>query len=256
MYPPLLGVLPERKIPFEQNGRSRLIYEELAWLISQGDSTIYCLSVRSDKEIWKSEPTNRCDGRPALAGGRIAYGNCDGIVYVHDAETGKPLGTIQTSDGDDPMAGSMVVLQSGLMFTGTYKGNFLMLDPKELACLDTVKIADTEAFATPAAIGDTTIAMGTPDGRITLWETKNRKFESIGEIQVGKDGIDEMVFFEGKFWVLAGRALCKVDLESKQVKTFNIGDNMSCLTVNPTNGTLGLLADGDVVCIDVKGNGD
>jgi hypothetical protein len=176
------------------------------------------------------------------------------VVYVHNAATGEPLGIIEIGEGqDEPMAGWMVALvSSGLMFTGTYKGNFLMLDPAKLECLDKVKIAESEAFATPVAIGDTTIAMGTPDGRITLWETKNRKFESLGEIQVGKDGIDEMVYHDKTLWVLAGRSLCKVDLETKQVQMFNIGDNMKALAVNRWNETLGLLADGDVVCIDIR----
>ncbi|MCL2105414.1 MAG: hypothetical protein FWH21_10305, partial [Kiritimatiellaeota bacterium] len=173
-------------------------------------------------------------------------------VYVHNATTGAPLGTIETGGQGDPMAGVMLALPPWLMFTGTYKGNFLMLDPATLTCLDSVKVADGEAFATPVAIGETAVAMGGPDGRITLWETKAWKFESLGEIHADKDGIDEMVFFEGKLWFLARRTFGCVDLETRKVRTFNIGDDMSCLTVNPNDGTLALLADGDVVCIDMR----
>jgi hypothetical protein len=180
------------------------------------------------------------------------FGNCDGVVYVHDDQTGKLLGTIETGGQEDPMAGDMVVLESGLMVTGTYLGNFLLLDPKAMTCLDKVKIAGGEAFATPVAIGYTTVAMGTPDGRITLWNVRERKLKSLGEIQVSKDGIDEMVFDKkDTIWFIAGRTFGRVSVRDKQVQTFNIGDNMKCLTVN-YDGTLALIADGDVVCIDTS----
>ena len=234
--------------------------EEMMWLISQGDSVIYCLRIVGEKReykrldvVWKSEPTNRCDGRPAEWGGYLAYGNCNGVVYVHDAATGALHGTIDTGGQSDPMAGVMLAMPSGLMFIGTYLGNFLMIDPVAKTCLDKVKIADRESFATPVAIGETTVAMGTPDGRITLWETRDRKFKSIGEITIGKDGIDEMVFYKGKLWVLAGSSLSRVDVTSRTVTAFNIGDNMRCLTINPSDGTMALIADGDVVCIDLEG---
>ena len=222
------------------------------WLISQGDSTIYCLRVADGEVLWKSEPSNRCDGRPSFWWNRLVFGNCDGVVYVVDEKTGKSLGIIETGGQSDPIAGTMCTLDTGLMLTGTYLGNFLLLDVHGMTLLDKVKIADSEAFATPVRIGATTVAMGTPDGRITLWETRERKLQSIGEIKIGNDGVDEMMHYDDNLWVLAGRTFCKVNLKSQQVQTFNIGDNMKGLALN-WSGKLALLADGDVVCL---GRGD
>ena len=224
------------------------------WQISQADSTVFCLRVADGSEVWKSEPSNRCDGSPALWNNRLAFGNCDGVVYVLDAQTGRSLGTIATGGQEDPMAGAMLALPSGLMLIGTYRGNFLMLDADAIACLGTAKIAGSESFATPVMIGDTAVAMGTPDGHVTLWETRGRKLEHTGDIPVGKDGIDQVAFDAGGLWVLAGRDFCRVDMQTRTVQAFNIGDDMSALTLNPQDGTLALLADGDVVCISTRRN--
>jgi len=234
---------------FGKIGDTRVLY-----LLSQSDSTIFCLRLDDGELLWQSEPSNRCDGRPEFWGDKLVFGNCDGVVYVVDANTGQTLGTIETGGQSDPMASEMVAVTSGLV-TGTYLGNFLLLDPETMTLLDNVKIADSEAFATPVYIGDATVAMGTPDGRISLWDTRERKLQSKGEIHVNKDGIDEMVFDNEKklFWVLAGRTLNRVCLENQDVQTYNIGDNMKSLTVNPwgEEWKLVLLADGDVVCLDL-----
>ena len=238
MHAPLCGKI----------GETWVLYQ-----LSQSDSTVFCLRLDDGEVLWKSEPSNRCDGQPALLNDRLAFGNCDGVVYVLDANTGQRLGTIETGGQGDPMAGAMVWIGKGLMGTGTYLGHFLLLDPETMTCLDKVKIADRECFATPVAMGEGTVAMGTPDGRITLWDTSERKLQSKGEIQIAKDGIDEMVFdYDRKcLWVLAGRTFCNVDMERKEVQTFNIGDNMKSLTIS-RYGDLALLADGDVVCIDME----
>ncbi|MCL1921016.1 MAG: PQQ-binding-like beta-propeller repeat protein [Kiritimatiellaeota bacterium] len=223
------------------------------YLISQSDSIIFCLRKNDGEVLWKSEPSNRCDGEPSLWRGRLTFGNCDGVVYVVDADTGQSLGTIETGGQEDPMAGAMVVLEhSGLLVTGTYLGNFLLLDPTAMTCLDKVQIAGGEAFATPVVIDKDIVAMGTPDGRITLWDTSERKLKSVGEIPIGKDGIDEMVFSDKDhaIWFIAGRIFGRLDTQTHQVQTFNIGDNMKCLV---HWGELALLADGDVVCIEVLG---
>ena len=224
------------------------------WQLSQSDSTVFCLRVADGELLWQSEPSNRCDGRPALWNGKLVFGNCNGIVYVLDAKTGQSLSTIETGGQEDPMAGDMVALPSGLLFTGTYLGNLLMLDTETNTCLDKTKIAGSESFATPVTLGGTTLAMGTPDGLVTLWETHERKFESLGEIPIGKDGIDEIVFDTGNLWVLTRRMLSRIDVQSRQQQTFNIGDNMESLTVNHRNGTLALLADGEVVCLNIRRN--
>ena len=254
MHAPLLGWMKDEDKTY------------VMWQLSQSDSTIFCLRVSDGELLWKSEPSNRCDGRPALWDNKLVFGNCDGVVYVVDANTGKSLGTIETGGQSDPMAGEMVAVWGPeLMVTGTYLGNFLLLDPKTMTLLDKVKIADSETFATPVVIGDSTVAMGTPDGRITLWDTRERKLQSKGEIHVSKDGIDEIVFdddvgidnendeFVNKkdLWVLAGRTLNRVCLKSQDVQTFNIGDNMKYLTKSYWGSKLALLADGDVVCLDL-----
>jgi len=237
---------------FGEIGDTWVLYQ-----LSQSDSTIFCLRLDDGELLWQSEPSNRCDGRPELRGDKLVFGNCDGVVYVVDAKTGKTLGTIETGGQSDPMAGAMVAVRGPeLMVTGTYLGNFLLLDPKAMTLLDKVKIADSETFATPVFIGDATVAMGTPDGRITLWDTRERKLQSKGEIQISKDGIDKIVFeYENGLWVLAGRTLSRVCLESQDVQTYNIGDNMKSLTINYWLNQLALLADGAVVCINTVAHG-
>ncbi len=56
--------------------------EPVLWLVSQEDGRLFCLRAADGTIVWTTEATNRCDGELAAWQGRLAYGNCDGAVYV------------------------------------------------------------------------------------------------------------------------------------------------------------------------------
>ena len=220
----------------------------VVWLMSQTDGQLFCLKAADGQLVWTGEATNRCDGTPVVGRGRIAYGNCDGAVYVFDAADGAKKGSVPVGDSDQ-MAGGALLLSSGLMAIGTRQGRLAVVDTESLSCVAVTNVSQSEAFATPAnAFGDL-IAMGTNEGRVSFWKLVAGTLKAAGQVELGAP-VDSLVGFADRLYVLAGGNLCAVSSPCGPVEQVPLGDVVKGLA-GADGGFFACVADGAVV--GVKG---
>lgn len=221
------------------------------WLIAQEDGRLFCLRATDGAVVWVTEPTNRCDGEPVVWGRRVAFGNCDGAVYVVDAIDGKALGAIAVGE-EDQMAGGILALADGRLVTGTRQGNLVVIDPEKRACEAKVKVSESEAFVTPVLVADGVIAMGTEEGGVTLWRrTPGGALAPGGRFEAGA-AVTSLASFGDRLFALAGGTLFVLDSSGRPLQRLVIGDDAGRLAVDSA-GDLACLADGALV--HVKGGG-
>lgn len=224
--------------------------ESVVWLVSQEDGRLFCLRVPDGTVVWTTEATNRCDGEPAVWPGRIAYGNCDGAVYVFDSFDGKPLGKVAVGEGDQ-MAGGMLVLDDGRLVTGTRSGNLVLVNPETLSVEASVKVSESEAFVTPVMCFWFRVAMGTEEGEVTALSRGSKLGSDICRFATGS-AVKSLASVNDRLFALAGGTLFAFTLPDGEVGRLALGDDVVGLAVNAA-GDLACLADGAVVC--VKGGG-
>lgn len=218
------------------------------WLVSQEDGRLFCLRASDGALLWTSEATNRCDGEPVAWPGFIAYGNCDGAVYVFSASDGKPAGTIAVGD-DDQMAGGILALPDGRLVTGTRQGNLAVVNPLSGKCEAKVKVSESEAFVTPVALADGAIALGTDEGQVTLWRLAPGASAPVpaGRAEAGAP-VKSLAAAGGRLFALAGGTLVVLDSTSGLPQRLALGDEAGPLAVNEA-GELACVADGALVCV-------
>ncbi len=220
--------------------------ESALWLVSQEDGRLFCLRVSDGTVVWTTEATNRCDGEPAVWPGRIAYGNCDGAVYVFDSADGKPLGKVAVGESDQ-MAGGILVLDDGRLVTGTRSGNLVLVNPETLTCEASVKVSGNEAFVTPVLYSRVQVAMGADDGTVTLWSPGKNVLGSAGRFAMGA-AVKSLASVKERLFALVGGTLYAFVLPEGQVGRLALGDDVDGLAVNAA-GDLACIADGSVVCV-------
>jgi hypothetical protein len=220
--------------------------ESVLWLVSQEDGRLFCLSGSDGSVIWVTEATNRCDGEPVAWSGRIAYGNCDGAVYLYDSMTGKSKGSVEVG-ADDQMAGGIVALESGRLVTGTRSGSLVVINPETLSCEAKVKVSESEAFVTPAVLSSGVIAMGSEEGQVTLWRLNGQVLSQVGCFTAGT-AVKGLESVNGRFFALAGATLSVIDSLGRLVQQMSLGDDVGRLSVLAT-GELACVADGALVCV-------
>ena len=220
--------------------------ESVLWLVSQEDGRLFCLRVRDGSVLWTAEATNRCDGEPVAWPGRVAYGNCDGAVYVFDSLNGKLLGSVEVG-ADDQMAGGILILDDGRLVTGTRSGHLVLVNPETRLCEASVKVSESEAFVTPAACFLRQIAMGSEEGDVTLWLREAKVLRQTAHFATGA-AVKGLAFANGRLFFLSGGSLGWVDSPAGEVARLPLGDDVGGLAVNAA-GDVVCVADGAVVCV-------
>jgi len=225
--------------------------EPAVWLVSQADGQLFCLRTRDGAVLWRGEPTNRCDGEPVVWQGRIAYGNCDGAVYLFDATTGTARGKIEVGT-DDQMAGGLLALPDGRLVGGTRQGHLVAVDPDVLKVVARTAVAQSEAFATPVVAFGGEIATGTPDGEIVFCSLEDDALRVTGRVALGTSEVGELAFAGGRLFALSGGDLCVLAAPQDAVTRVAVGDDVYGLTVGPRGGIV-CVADQTVVCVEGGG---
>lgn len=225
--------------------------EPAVWLVSQADGQLFCLRTRDNAVIWRGEPTNRCDGEPVVWQGRIAYGNCDGAVYLFDAATGTARGKIEVGT-DDQMAGGLLVLPDGHWVGGTRQGHLVAVDPDALKVVARTAVAQSETFATPVMAFGGEIATGTPDGEIVFCRLEADALRVTGRVALGTSAVGELAFSRGRLFALCGGDLCVLASPQGAVTRVAVGDDVYGLSVGPSGGIV-CVADQAVVYVEGGG---
>ena len=220
--------------------------EPVLWLVSQEDGRLFCLRVTDGAVLWTTEATNRCDGEPVAWPNRLAYGNCDGAVYVFDAFDGKQKGLVEVG-ADDQMAGGILALEDGRLVTGTRSGKLVLVNPETLACEASVKVSESEAFVTPVACFGQQVAMGSEEGNVTLWSRGEKELKQTGHFATGA-AVKGLAATKGRLFYLSGGTLCSLDSPDGKVVRLTLGDDVGGLVANEA-GELACVADGAVVVV-------
>jgi len=224
---------------------------ETVRLVSQTDGRLFCFRLADGRLMWQSEPTNRCDGEPAEWPEGIAYGNCDGAVYVFDAATGALKGSVAVGENDQ-MAGGLLATGTGLLVAGTRQGNLVVVKAATLTCEARVQVSPSEAFLTPVLAFDGLLAMGTQEGELSFWRFDGKSLQSQGRVALGQ-AVDQLVAYEGRLFVLSGGALRVMDAPGGEPVNVALGDDVYGLTAR-CRCAVACVADGAVVF--VKGAAD
>ena len=221
--------------------------EPVIWLVSQEDGRLFCLRAGDGVVVWRGEATNRCDGEPVAWQGRIAYGNCDGAIYVFDAENGNLLGSVVVG-ADDQMAGGVLAMPGGRLAAGTRQGNLVAVNAETLTREALVNISPSEAFVTPVLAFGGLIATGTQEGEVVFWRAGEKL---AGRVAVGS-AVSGLVFDEGRLYVLAGGGVSVFESQGQPAERLALGDDVRG-PVAGSSGFLACVADRAVVCL--KGGG-
>lgn len=132
-------------------------------VVSQPDGVVHGLRSADGEALWTSGETDRCDGPPSAANGRVVFGSCGSALHVVDAATGRPGQGVELGEGSEVAGG--VALSGNLAFSGTRSGELVCVD---LAGGKTVwknADAESEVFTTPA-VGAVAVVYASDDGVI------------------------------------------------------------------------------------------
>ncbi len=221
--------------------------ETVIWLMSQEDGRLFCLRAGDGAVVWQSEATNRCDGEAVAWQGRIAYGNCDGAIYVFDAANGALRGSVAVGS-DDQMAGGVLATAGGRLVAGTRQGNLVAVNAETLTREALVNVSPSEAFVKPVEAFGGLIAIGTQEGEVVFWRAGEKP---SGRVAVGA-AVSGLLFDEGRLYVLAGGGVSVYDAASRLTARLALGDEVRGPVVG-RGGRLACVADQAVVCL--KGGG-
>jgi len=202
--------------------------ETVMWLVSQPDGKLFCLRARDGLVMWQGAPTNRCDGEVAAWQGRLAYGNCDGAIYVFNAVNGRLEGSVMVGS-EDQMAGGLLSTDAGILFAGTRQGNLAVVDIKTMTRKALVNVSQGEAFVTPVVAFGNQIAMGTPEGNVVFCSFADQCLKVSGRVAVGAP-VDQLLFEGGALYALAGGAVFAWDSPNGRATRLALGDDVRGLT--------------------------
>ena len=224
--------------------------EPVLWLVSQPDGQLVCLRVSDGRVLWRGEATNRCDGAPVAWQGRVAYGNCDGAVYVFDGANGRMQGSVAVG-AEDQMAGGMLATDNGRLVAGTRQGHLAAVNVATLTLEARVSVSQSEAFVTPVEAFGNLIATGTREGEIVFCRLGGQGLQEAGRVAVGV-AVDGLAFSGGRLYALAGGSLCVLAAAEGPAARLALGDEVYGLSAGP-GGALACVADQAVV--GIKGGG-
>lgn len=234
---------------FGANGQGAVL-----WLVSQDDGRLFCLRAADGALLWTGEATNRCDGSPTFlpAGAAVAYGNCDGAIYVFEAATGKLRGRVEIGP-EDQMAGGLLALPDGRVAAGTRSGKLVVVDLARQACDATVNVSESEAFVTPVpCFRPSVFAVGVSEGDVSIWDVSDRTAPKRTASFAAGQAVDALASDRGFVFALASGALTVFDGRSV-VARVSLGDAVGALGVN-AGGELACVADGALLCVREGGS--
>jgi outer membrane protein assembly factor BamB len=131
------------------------------YVLTQESGTVHCLGAQTGRLLWVSKKTNRCDGAPALAAGRILFGNCDAALYAIDAASGLTVARVELGEYHEIAAG--IGVEGPLAWCGTYSGAIFCVDTERRVPVWTNNVSKSETFTTPA-LNDRLLVIGALNG--------------------------------------------------------------------------------------------
>lgn len=221
--------------------------EPVVSVVSQTDGRLFRFRLRDGACVWKGEETNRCDGEPAvLADGSVAYGNCDGAVYLFDAAANMRMAKIAVG-GEDQMAGGLLSIAGGGLAAGTRQGDLVVVDAKAKVLRARVKVSPGEAFVKPVLAFDGLLAMGTQEGLVSFWRFDGEGLQQAGSLQL-ETAVDQLDAADGRLFILAGGVMYVLDKPDKKPFRLVLGDEVHGLRAC-SRDVVACVADGAVVCL-------
>ncbi len=131
--------------------------------ISQSDGSIHCVEPDTGKPAWKTKEFERCDGSPAVGGGRIVMGSCASALHIFSVQKQARLADIEL--GDDGQVAAGVALSGTMAFAGTRNGKLCAVDVVARKVVWTNGDAKGEAFTTPA-VDKRHVVFSASDGKV------------------------------------------------------------------------------------------
>lgn len=220
--------------------------EPVVWLLSQSDGVLSAIRIADGTLLWSSAETNRSDGNACLWQHTLAYGNCDGAVYLFNAKDGKQINAIAIG-GSDQMAGTPLATSKGELWIGTRAGNLALVDLKSEALIGTLKVSEAEAFVAPVQAFDAMIAIGVSEGRVLLCSVEGGQPTIAKEVLLA-GSVDALLFDGALLYVLAEGTLYALNSELGVEASLNGGDRAEGL-IDLGHGVLGLCADRSLLLI-------
>jgi outer membrane protein assembly factor BamB len=122
---------------------------------------IFALDAATGDEVWTHVGTSTFNGTPAVSGGLVAAGNCDGRVYVLSGLDGELQRAIDTG----AYVPGSVALADGVAYANNYAGEVLALDLARGAIVWRTSYAGQGLPGSPALTDDAVVVVS-EDGRI------------------------------------------------------------------------------------------
>lgn len=221
--------------------------ERVLWLVSQDDGRLFCLSAATGMIVWTSESTNRCDGTPTVWAGLIAYGNCDGAIYIFDAETGARKGKVDVG-AEDQMAGGLLPLPDGRVVAGTRSGKLVAVDLARRVCEASAQISESEAFITPVGcFASSRFAMAVSEGDVSVWDASvSAPLKRVATFVAGA-AVDALASDGKRVFARVGGTLAVFN-SGGEIGRIALGDDVGALSVNGAS-ELACVADGSLLCV-------
>jgi eukaryotic-like serine/threonine-protein kinase len=150
-------------------------------LFGSYDGSLRCLDLASHELIWDCHTDNYVNGAPAVAGGKVVFGGCDGIVHQAALADGAEAPSLKT---DSPIAASAAV-DGAQAYVGNYGGKFLCMNTAN-ARVEWDYDSDKQAFFSSPAVGADRVVVGARDNNVYCFSRKKRgviwKFPTGGQV--------------------------------------------------------------------------
>jgi outer membrane protein assembly factor BamB len=133
------------------------------WIVvGSYDSILHCVNAGTGKRQWVYETGNYVNGTPAITGGKVVFGNCDGNLYTLSLKDGKPLGTPLEVRNYIP---SSIAVDKNIAYFGHY-GNEVMAANLATGKLDWTFKDRQFPYVSAAAVAADRIVIGGRDKRV------------------------------------------------------------------------------------------
>lgn len=220
--------------------------EPVVWLLSQSDGVLYAFKMVDGTRLWSGTETNRSDGNALLWHHKLAYGNCDGAVYLFSARDGTQISSIAIGDSDQ-MAGTPLATPEGQLWIGTRAGKLALVDLNSEELIGSLKVSEEEAFVPPIQAFDAMVAMGVSEGRVLLCRVEGGQPLIVKETMLA-GSVDTLVFDGTLLYVLAKGTLYALNSELEVEASLNVGDRADGV-VDLGHGLLAVRADRSLLLI-------
>ena len=147
-------------------------------LVGSYDSKLHCVDAETGRAAWTVTTENYVNGAPAVAGGKIVFGGCDGLLHVVSTADGKELAKIEAGAY---IAGS-VALKEKFAYVGHYGNEVICADLEDETVAWQYRERGFPYFSSPA-VTDEHVIIGGRDKRVHCLERATGK--QLWEFQTG-----------------------------------------------------------------------